>query len=88
MHIKMLQLLRVRSAWFEVEHIFEHAARYVKTLKSVDDANLKDDAVTIVRHRCPNERMATHGAPVDHVGSIIRQFMFAYLSERRTFSKL
>jgi len=88
MRIEMLQLFRVRSARFEIERIFERAARYMKTLKSVDDANLKDDAVAIVRHRCPNERMATHGAPVDHVGSIIRQFIFAYLSERRIFSKL
>ena len=67
MRIEVLQLFRVRSSWFEVEHIFEHAARDIETLKSVDDANLKDDAVTVVRHRCPNERMATHGAPVDHV---------------------
>ncbi|MFM0171099.1 hypothetical protein [Paraburkholderia sediminicola] len=88
MQVEMLQLFRVRSSWFEVERIFEHAARDVETLKSVDDANLKDDAVTIVRHRCPNERMATHGAPVDHVGSKIRQFMFAHVSVRRIFSKL
>lgn len=88
MRIEVLQLFRVRSAWFEIERVFERAARYVETLQSVDDANLKDDAVTIVRHRCPNERMATHGAPVDHVGSIIREFIFAYLDERRVLSKL
>lgn len=88
MRIEMLQLFRIRSVGFEVEHIFERAARYMETLKSVDDANLKDNAVTVVRHRCPNERIATHGAPVDHVGSIIRQFIFAYPAERRIFSKL
>ncbi|PRY06328.1 hypothetical protein B0G73_107227 [Paraburkholderia sp. BL25I1N1] len=88
MRIEMLQLFRVRSVGFEVEHIFERAARHMETLKSVEDANLKDNAITIVRHRCPNERIATHGAPVDQVGSIIRQFMFAYLGERRIFSKL
>jgi hypothetical protein len=57
-------------------------------LKSVDNTNLEDDAVTVVRHCCPDERMASHGAPVNHVRSKARQLMFAQVHAGRIFSKL
>jgi len=86
--IEVFELFRVRSCWFEIEHILEHAARYVETLKSVDNTNLEDDAVTVVRHCCPDERMASHGVPVNHVRSKARQLMFAQVHAGRIFSKL
>jgi hypothetical protein len=57
-------------------------------LKSVDNTNLEDDAVTVVRHCCPDERMASHGVPVNHVRSKARQLMFAQVHAGRIFSKL
>jgi hypothetical protein len=60
-------LSRVGRFGDEVECILEYAARYMETLQSAFHTDLKDDAVTIVWHRCPNERIATHGAPVKHV---------------------
>lgn len=62
--IEQLELPRVRSSSFKLENILEHATRYMETLQSAGKTDLEDDAVTIVRHRCPNERMATHKAPV------------------------
>lgn len=88
MQIEVFELSRIRSSGFEVEYILEHAARYVETLKTVGNTNLKDDAVTIVWHRCPDERMASHGAPVNYVRSKARQCMFAHLRARRIISKL
>jgi hypothetical protein len=61
--IEKLELSRVRSPRLEVEYILEHPARQVETLKSMGNANLEDDAIAIVRHRCPTEYLATHGAP-------------------------
>jgi hypothetical protein len=61
--LEKLELSRIRSPCLEVEDIFELTARHVETLKSVNHPNLKDDAITSMRHPCPNEHMSTHEAP-------------------------
>jgi hypothetical protein len=38
----------------------------METLKALDNTNLKDDAITGMRYSCPNEHVATHGAPLIH----------------------
>ncbi|CAB3638676.1 hypothetical protein LMG24238_00077 [Paraburkholderia sediminicola] len=88
MQIEVFELSCVRSSWFEVEDILERAARYVETLKAVDNTNLEDDAVAIVRHAPHMSEWLPMESPVNHARSKARQLMFAHLHERRIFSKL
>ncbi|WP_321781916.1 hypothetical protein [Burkholderia pyrrocinia] len=62
MFVKTLELSRIRRQSLKIERLLKNRPRNMKTLKSAPHANLKDHAIAVVRHSCPNKRTAIHEA--------------------------
>ncbi|CAI8698230.1 hypothetical protein EMIT0111MI5_80271 [Burkholderia sp. IT-111MI5] len=60
--IKTLELSCIGRQSLEIERPLENRPRNMKALKPAPHANLKDHSIAVVRHSCPDKRIAVHEA--------------------------